>query len=144
MGASQLNASLMAVLFLTVASGNGLAAVVNPEAKIRDIEDRWSEAFVSGDTAYLDTLLDPAYVSVGSRGDARPKGEIIAMAARYAAEHPGSHAPSMPSTSKIEIKDSTAIVIHQGKEQTSADVFYYADGRWRALYSQHTSATLGK
>ncbi|MDL2354065.1 MAG: hypothetical protein QFF03_02280 [Pseudomonadota bacterium] len=59
------------------------------EAGVREVENGSSTAFVTGDTSYLDALLDPAYVSVGTRGLARPKAEIIATAKAYATAHPG-------------------------------------------------------
>jgi hypothetical protein len=131
------------ILFLIAfASGAALAAVPGSdpgEVGVRDVENAWSKAFVTGDTAYLGALLDPAYVSVGTHGDARSKAEIIALAGRYATEHPGSQPAPLPATSKIDIRGSTAIVVHHNITDTSIDVFYYAAGRWRAWYSQHTS-----
>jgi hypothetical protein len=138
----------LAIAFLIgFASVNVSAAVpgADPgEAGVRDVEDGWSHAFVTGDAAYLDALLDPAYISVGSNGNARPKAEIIAMARAYAAQHPGTQATPLPPTSKIEVRGSAAVVTHHGNNDTSVDVFYYADGRWRAWYSQHTSIVPAK
>src|ERR1700676_4163005 len=117
---------LPVLFFIGFASGNGLAAVpgADPgEAGVRDVENGWNKAFVTGDWAYLDALLDPTYVSVGSHGDARPKADIIALAGRYAVEHPDSQATPLPPTSKIEIKGSTAIVVHHNTTDTSIDVF---------------------
>ena len=54
-------------------------------AGVQATEDHWSEAFVSGDEAYLSTLLDPAYVSVNRSGKARPKADIIALSRKVAA-----------------------------------------------------------
>jgi hypothetical protein len=143
-----MKAFVLPVLFLIAfASGNGLAAVPGSdpgEAGVREVENGWSKAFVTGDTGYLEALLDPAYVSVGSHGDARSKADIIALAGRYAAEHPGSQATPLPPTSKIEIKGSTAIVVHHNDTDISIDVFYYAADRWRAWYSQHTFITPAK
>ena len=138
---------LPALFSIGLASGTGLAAVpgADPgEAGVREVENGWSEAFITGDAAYLTELLDPGYVSVGAHGDPRSKADIIALAGRYAAEHPGGHASSLPPTSKIEIKGSAAIVVHHNTNDTSVDVFYYAGGRWRAWYSQHTSITPAK
>jgi hypothetical protein len=142
------NKNALAVSFLIgFASGNVRAADpgANPgEAGVRDVEDGWSKAFVTGDAAYLGALLDPAYISVGSNGNARPKADIIALASAYAADNPGAQATSLPPTSKIEVKGTAAIVTHHGKNDTSVDVFYYSQGRWRAWYSQHTAIAPGK
>jgi hypothetical protein len=134
--------ALSNLFLLGFAFSNVLAAVPGADpgvSGVRDVENGWSKAFVTGDAAYLDALLDPTYISVGTHGNARPKTEIIAMATRYAAEHPSSPATPLPPTSMIEVKGSTAIVTHHGENDTSVDVFFYADGRWRAWYSQHTA-----
>jgi hypothetical protein len=139
--------ALAAALLIGFSSGNMRAAVpgANPgEAGVRDVEDGWSKAFVTGDAAYLGELLDPAYISVGSNGNARPKADIIALAGAYAAQHPGTQAMRLPSISKIEVRGSAAVVTHHGKNDVSVDVFYYAGGRWRAWYSQHTAIALAE
>ncbi len=109
------------------------------EAGVREVENGWSKAFVTDDAAYLEALLDPAYVSVGTSGAARPKADIIAMAKAYGAAHPGETAPALSPSAKIDVRGSAAIVVHRSKGETSVDVFHYTDGRWRAWYSQHTT-----
>ena len=136
--------ALSHLFLLGFAFGNVSAAVPGADPGVpgvREVEEGWSKAFVTGDGAYLDALLDSAYVSVGTHGNVRPKADIIAMATRYAVEHPGSQTAPLPPTSKIEVKGSAAIVTHHSEIDTSVDVFYYADGRWRAWYSQHTAVT---
>ncbi|WP_116994563.1 MULTISPECIES: nuclear transport factor 2 family protein [unclassified Duganella] len=134
--------ALSVLLLAGLASPGVFAAVPGAapgEAGVREVENGWSKAFVTGDTAYLDALLDPAYVSVGTQGVARPKADIIAMAKAYGAAHPGAQATPLLPTAKIDVKGTAAIVIHSGKGDTSIDVFHYSDGRWRAWYSQHTA-----
>jgi hypothetical protein len=130
------------VLLLFLVSGLVLAATpaADPgEAGVRDAENAWSKAFVTGDTAYLQALLDPAYVSVGAKGSPRTKAQIIALARSYATQHPGTQATLLPATSIIAVKGTAAVVTHHGDSETSVDVFYYADGHWTAWYSQHTA-----
>jgi hypothetical protein len=114
------------------------AGKVADEAGVRDAENQWSEAFIGGDTATLDALLDADYVSTGANGKARPKAEIIRIAGEYAKAHPGGHATPMPSTSTIRVIGNAAVVQHHNSSDTSVDVFYFRDGRWHAWYSQHT------
>jgi hypothetical protein len=114
-------------------------AAIRPDAAVRNVEDRWSEAFMTGDTAALDALLDPDYVSVGSSGQARSKAEILQLARDYAEKHPGSHAKPMPATSTVRVIGDAAVVRHHGDADTSVDVFYLRDGQWHAWYSQHTA-----
>jgi hypothetical protein len=105
---------------------------------VRAAEQSWSEAFISGDRATLDALLDQDYVSVGSNGVARPKKEIIRLATEYAKAHPGQHAQDFPATSEIRVIGDAAVVQHRNPADSSVDVFYFRDGRWHAWYSQHT------
>ncbi|MBP1771653.1 MAG: hypothetical protein H6P99_816 [Holophagaceae bacterium] len=112
------------------------------EAGIREAENAWSRAFVTGDAAYLDDLLDSSYVSVNAKGDARAKSQIIALARQFAADHPGAKAQPLSPTSIIQVKGAAAVVTHRNEKDTSVDVFYYVEGRWRAWFSQHTSIPL--
>jgi hypothetical protein len=114
------------------------ASPVADEAGVRDAENRWSEAFVSGDAATLSALLDKDYVSVGTAGKPRPKAEIIGLATAYAKAHPGEHATPMSATSTIRVIGNAAVVQHRSDGDSSADVFYFRDGHWYAWYSQHT------
>jgi len=103
---------------------------------VRAVEAHWQKAFLGGDAAYLETLLDPAYVSVGHAGNARPKAEIIALAKKIAEKNMTPQPPDHPAT--IVVRDNAAVVTDSATGDTSVDVFYYADGRWHAWYSQHT------
>ena len=74
---------------------------------VRAVENHWGRAFVTGDAAYLGTLLADDYVSVGSTGRARPKAEIIALAQKIAA---GPNPPKpVESTAKIVVRGDAAI-----------------------------------
>ena len=114
------------------------AASAADESGVRDAEDRWSEAFVTGNAAALGDLLDTDYVSVGANGKPRPKTEIIQAAKKYAAAHPGQHANPLPPTSTIRVIGDAAVVQHHAPQENSVDVFYFRDGKWHAWYSQHT------
>lgn len=103
---------------------------------VRAVEAHWQRAFLAGDAAYLDTLLDPAYVSVGHAGQPRPKDAIIALAKSIAAKKLKPQVPDHPA--HIVVRDNAAVVTDTAQGDTSVDVFYYADGRWHAWYSQHT------
>jgi hypothetical protein len=103
---------------------------------VRAVEAHWQKAFLAGDSAYLETLLDAAYVSVGHAGNARPKAEIIALSKTIAEKHMTPQPPGHPAT--IVVRDDAAVVTDSGSGDTSVDVFYYAGGRWHAWYSQHT------
>ena len=103
---------------------------------VRAVEAHWQKAFLSGDAAYLESLLDPAYVSVGHAGNARPKAEIVALSKKVAEKHMAPQPPEHPAN--IVVRDNAAVVTDSATGDTSVDVFYYAGGRWHAWYSQHT------
>lgn len=125
-------------MFLTVAQPATAAEKIADEAGVRGAENRWSEAFVSGDVTTLETLLDADYVSTGATGKPRSKAQIIELASTYAKAHPGEHAKPLPTTSTIRVIGDAAVVQHHNASDTSVDVFYFRDGRWYAWYSQHT------
>lgn len=103
---------------------------------VRAVENHWTRAFLSGDAAYLDSLLHPQYVSVGHSGRARPKAEIIELSKERAA-NPSKDAPP-ENNATIVIHGNAAISTASSGGDTSVDVFYYESGRWHAWYSQHT------
>ena len=125
-------------MFVIVAQTATAAGKIADEAGVRESENRWSEAFISGDTATLEALLDADYVSTGVTEKPRSKAEIIGLADTYAKLHPGEHAKPLSGTSKIRVIGNAALVQHHNASDTSVDVFYFRDGRWYAWYSQHT------
>ncbi|MEO6687767.1 MAG: nuclear transport factor 2 family protein [Dokdonella sp.] len=124
---------------LLLVANVAIAAGKTPdEAGVRDAENQWSEAFISGNIAALDALLDTDYVSTGTNGKARAKEEIIRISGTYAKAHPGEHAKPLSPTSTIRVIGDAAVVQHHNSGDTSVDVFYFRDGHWHAWYSQHT------
>ncbi|HET6971138.1 MAG TPA: DUF4440 domain-containing protein, partial [Phenylobacterium sp.] len=119
--------SLLTAFAVTAALAAGAAAPAEPptEAGVRHAENLWSEAFITGDAAALDALLDPQYVSVNPTGVARPKAQIIGFAKDYAAKHPGEHAKPLADTSTVRIVGKTALVQHHAPQSFSMDLFYY-------------------
>ena len=109
-----------------------------------------TQAEVHGDVAYVDQLLLPEYRSVNADGRAHPKSAILASArengrsdkmARLVSVYMKSH----PSGTLVDIEGETAVVtfyargIGAEKGVMSSDIFAYLDGRWHAIYSQHTA-----
>jgi len=124
--------SLLLAAAIVAGGGDDLAAV-------RDAENRWSTAFVTGDAAFLQQLLADDYVSVGADGADHPKAMVIAAASRYAAAHPGATATPLADSSTIVVSADLALVRHHSEHDTSVDVFQKRQGRWIAVYSQHTA-----
>jgi hypothetical protein len=130
--------STLLLVFLIATQTAVAAEKTADEAGVRDAENQWSEAFVSGDAETLNALLDADYVSTGTTGKSRSKGEIVQLASAYAKAHPGEHAQPLSASSTIRVIGNAAVVQHHTPNDTSVDVFYFRAGRWSAWYSQHT------
>lgn len=118
-------------------------------AAVRAVEQAWTEAELSGNVAYLNTMLLPAYRSIDAHGIVHSKGAILASSLKF------KHAPEMaekvrqrlreqPPAMAVIIEGNTAIVTFYDRAlgpdygTKSCDVFVYSGGSWHALYSQHT------
>jgi hypothetical protein len=122
------------------------------EAGVMAVDHHWSIAEMTGDTDWLNQMLLPEYRSISNDGSSHPKDAIVAGAAKrkgtdlakaqleyatYGKEHPYGTA--------VVIHDNTAVVsfydpaLGPQKGVKSSDIFVYLDGRWHAIYSQHTS-----
>lgn len=110
-------------------------------------DDAWGDAETRGDGDYLEHLLSPAYVSIGITtretiiAHARARGASAAYA-EQAATWKAAH----PSRADVSIAGDTAVLMWKttganGELVRSCDIFVYRGGRWRALYSQHSSAS---
>ena len=139
------------VLFLVVvgalpALASDCATVLGPQTEdavsLERVEDAWNEAFMRGDTAYLECLLVPDFVTVTPHGKRDRAWEL-----EHARQNRGSSTP-IPhfSGTVFQIEGSTGIaklykpVSADGQHPATqlADVFTFQDGAWRAVYSQHT------
>lgn len=122
------------------------------EAGVMAVDNHWTLAELTGDTAWLDQMLLPEYRSVNNDGTAHDKATIVAGAAKrkgtsldkaklkwatYQKEHPYSSAVAMHGNTAIVSFYDTALGPQRGVK--SSDVFIYVDGHWHALYSQHTA-----
>jgi Domain of unknown function (DUF4440)/WD40-like Beta Propeller Repeat len=106
------------------------------EAGIRAVEAHWTRAFIHGDTAYLEKLFAPNYVSVNAKGVARSRAAVIALAEAMGKMKP----PTLPASNlRVDVHGNAAVVTTSDGGQQSSDVFYYEDGAWHAWYSQHTT-----
>ena len=121
------------------------------EAAVIADDKGWDKAEDAGDAAFIDQLLMPEYRSISSDGSVHDKAAIIASA-RKNASSPGRKAETEkwgaapPSLSSVAITGDTAILSFTLNRPgspvriLSSDIFVYRDGRWRALYSQHSEA----
>lgn len=121
-------------------------------AAVMATDVHWSLAEMTGDTAWLDQMLLPDYRSVNNDGSVHAKAAILAGAAKRkhtdlatAQRQLDTYEKEHPHGSAVAIHGNTAIVsfydptLGPDKGMRSADVFVYVDGRWHAMYSQHTA-----
>lgn len=126
------------------------------EAAVMAVDKHWSIAELTGDTAWLDQMLLPEYRSVGNTGVAHPKADIVAGAAKRkgtdlatAEQKMAAYEKEHPYGSSVVIHGNTAVVsfydptLGPQKGVKSSDIFVYVDGRWHAMYSQHTAVQNG-
>jgi hypothetical protein len=121
------------------------------ESAVLAVEDHWLRAEGTGDTAYLESMLLPEYRTVNPGGVVASKSSIIARAERNrgsgkAMQEIEAYMAAHPSGKKIVMQGDVAIVsffapeLGPEKALKSSDIFLHVDGRWRALYSQHSTS----
>ena len=112
-------------------------------------DDAWGNAEQTGDAAFVDALLLPQYRSIDAAGKTHDKAAILASAKKASPERNAmiaSWKAAHPTLTSVELNGDTAILTFTlNKPGTpaaimSCDIFVYRDGRWHALYSQHTTA----
>ena len=147
-------------LWLAVAAAHvGIAQeakTVEPhtEAAVIAADDNWGKAEQTGNSGFVEGLLLPEYRSISSDGSVHDKAAILASVKKRAGT-PGNSASveqwkaAHPSRTSTVITGDTAILTftlnRPGSPAAvlSSDVFVYREGRWRALYSQHSEAEKG-
>lgn len=120
-------------------------------AAVIAVDQHWSRAELGGDFAYVDQLLLPEYRSVNANGSVHPKAAILASARKNIGSSATSVAASIaayrkahPYGTSVALQGNTAVITFYSemlgpeKGVKSSDILVYVDGRWHALYSQHT------
>jgi hypothetical protein len=139
--------AIMAALTMA-AAWPAMAAEPRTADAVTAADVAWGDAEAKGDAAFVDRLLLPDYRSISNGGKATGKAEIVAHTnpghavdyARKVADWKAQH----PSRPDVTLSGDTAVLAWTstapGGAVYSCDIFVYRDGRWRALYSQHTGA----
>jgi hypothetical protein len=112
------------------------------------VDNHWSQAEMSGDTAWLDSMLLPEYRSISVDGKVLDKKTLLA----HAAKNRGSDAmrkrveawtKTHPWATSVVMRGNVAVLSFSDPKTgrvMSSDIFLYQDGGWHALYSQHSNA----
>ncbi len=144
-----------AVLVATIAPSASSAAPrqARDAAAVLAVDEAWTDAEIRGDASFVDALLLPEYRSIGANGKITDKAAIVASSLKR-----GSHSDfgktvaayraTHPMRGDVVINGDTAIltwvslVSGKGEPIASCDTFLYRGKRWRALYSQHSTAEM--
>ena len=115
------------------------------------VDDAWLQAEVNGDEEALRQLLLPEYRSVSVDGRITTGAQLISRAEQRGADPAMAAAvqawrQSHPVQPRVRIDGDMAILTWElaaeaGAKVSSCDIFIYRDGRWRAAYSQHSTAS---
>jgi transcriptional antiterminator Rof (Rho-off) len=145
-------AAEMTVAATAAASAADVDETSRNEAAVIAVDQHWMDAELDGDRAWLDTMLLPEYRSVGADGTVHTKAALLA----HAAKNRGNDAErrkveawlkAHPSRQTVVIRGDTAILTFYDPKLgarngvRASDVFVYENGRWHALYSQHSKAS---
>lgn len=143
----------VSAIVATVFSASVAAAEVQMDqartsAAVVAVDDHWSQAEMSGDTTWLDSMLLPEYRSISADGRILDKQTLLA----HAAKNRGSDKmrkrveawlKTHPTSKSVVLRGDVAILSFSDPRTgyvRSADIFVYQDGAWHALYSQHSKA----
>lgn len=122
-------------------------------AAVLAADEGWTAAEIRGDADFVDALLLPEYRSIGTDGKIASKAKIVASSrargphsnfGKIVADYKANH----PTRGDVIINGDTAVltwvslVSGKGEPIGSCDIFVYRNGRWRALYSQHSTAEM--
>lgn len=147
---------LIALAVLLLPCANAARAAVpadetgHTDASLLALEDHWLHAEGTGDTAWLEQMLLPGYRSVSQDGSVHDRAAIVAHARKNqdsdaAMRQIEAYLRAHPSGKKVVIEGDLAIVSFYdpavGPQRVrSSDMFVFRDGRWHAIYSQHSAA----
>jgi len=113
-------------------------------------DEHWSRAETYGDTAFLSKFLLPDYRSVGHDGVVHTRAQLLASAVKHGQDTVAAKAAvtayrkAHPYATMVVIEGNTAVlsfyspVLGSEKGLKSSDILLFEDGRWHALYSQHS------
>ena len=139
---------------MLAAAAPTLASEPKTAAAVIADDDGWLKAEVSGDVHFLDRLLLPEYVSIGTNGAVTPKSKIVAHAAARSAEERAKLKAVIAEWKathdvrpQVIISGDTAVLTWvmdkpgANDPVSSCDIFVYRAGGWHAIYSQHSTAS---
>lgn len=137
-----------ALIVLTTALITGAASApaastddASPQAQITALESRWLHAELTGDTAFLDGLLDPGYqVIVAQKDIVRTKHDLLERVRTKSPADAPAKMPWLHTTVSVNGTHATAysemFVGEPGQEKSTArfvDFYELRNGRWIAL-----------
>jgi ketosteroid isomerase-like protein len=116
-------------------------AVVNDEAALRAIEDKWDAASVKGDVATLGAIFHDSFISTNTEGLVHTKAEMLNEIKSGAVKYESSKVEDLKfyfyGNAAVVTGKWSGKVIEQGKPVESAerftDMFIKEKGQWRCV-----------
>jgi len=110
------------------------------EAAIQRLEESWSRAYWTGDTAFLQCLYDPKLLSADSHGKLSSKEDDIASSLKNRGKQWTSNQHAYQRT--VRIFGNTAVATSfKGDDEHGfrvTDIYEYDGTQWHAIFSQDT------
>ena len=152
---TKFHCTYLAIVLLSACSlvANSIAtdtvpAAENEEQTILSLEQGWAHAYVADDAAYLDMVMNPAYVQTNVRGEVSTKAEEVGEVR----DHMIHYEKFESSDLKVRIYGNAAVVTGQtwikatvkksGRAIDASvrftDTFIKQNGKWQAVASQTT------
>ena len=120
------------------------------KSKIAALEGAWNQAYKSGDTKALDTLLDNAIVLSNDDGSVQTKAEFLASVKPAGTQAGSQEHQVAPESMSVRVFGNTAIATGvfrakgiEGKKsyvrrERFIDTWIYKDGRWTCVATNAT------
>lgn len=120
-------------------------------AAVLAADNGWGDAETRGDVAFVDALLADGYRTIGHDGKVRTKADVLASTRAHVgtpqrAAEVAAWRAQHPTEGTVALFGDTAVLTWMTAGSAgpttvrSCDIFVYRDGRWHAIYSQHSDA----
>ncbi|WP_250625976.1 nuclear transport factor 2 family protein [Pinirhizobacter soli] len=117
-----------------------VTATEHSEVAIQQLEESWSRAYWTGDTAFLQCLYAPKLLSADSRGKLTSKEDDIASSLKNRGKQWTSNQHAYQRTIKI-IGNTAVATSFKGDDAHGfrvTDIYEYDGKQWHAIFSQDT------
>ena len=113
-------------------------------ATIQNLENAWSRAYLTGDTAFEACLLAPDFMEIRSDGKINHLDDELALAAKHKGQNskmPDLPAPTVHMHGDVAVAYGTSpvkMVDDKPHQSYFADYYVWKDGSWHVYFAQQT------